>query len=124
LTSPNTSVQYNPVRDEVLIARLYSARQTVMGDAFCGTAFGGDAGKCRDAFPYFAAVFNDPDAVRKWHLDRFCEKFSVQVMVATNADPVWTDPDSWVWTRPSLVANPMMRAVPCGAVARSASEAR
>jgi hypothetical protein len=114
LTSSNRSVQYNPVRDEVLIAHLYSTRQAVMGDAGCGSAFGGDYEKCRAVFPSVAAVFNNPDAVRNWDLDSFCDAFQINVLVATNADPVWGDPGGWVWSRPSLVANPSVHAVACG----------
>lgn len=114
LTSPGTTVQYNPVRDEVLIAHLYSTRQAVMGDSNCGSAFGGDFAKCRQAFPYFATVFNDPQAADTWDLDRFCDDFQVNVLVATNADPVWADRNSWVWTRPVLYANPAVRSISCG----------
>ena len=122
LTPIDATVQYNPVRDEVLISHLYSTRQAVMGDAFCGSAFGGDPAKCRQAFPYVAAVFNAPDAVRNWNLDQFCDTFQVNVLVATDADPVWGDPDSWVWARPALVANPMIRAVICGTESRSKAD--
>jgi hypothetical protein len=114
MTSPNTIVQFNPVRDEVLIARLYSDRQNAMGDDGCGSAFGGDLQKCRDAFRYFAAVFNDPDTVSAWNVNQFCDKFAIPVLVATDADPVWGDPNSWVWRSPVLVSNPQMRAVRCG----------
>jgi hypothetical protein len=122
LTSPGTTVQYNPVRDEVLISHLYSTRQAVMGDAFCGSAFGGDVEKCRHAFPYVATVFNAPDAVRNWDMDRFCDDFQVNVLVATDADPVWNDPSAWVWNRPALMVNPGMRAIRCG-TARSSKAA-
>jgi hypothetical protein len=115
LTPINASLQYNPVRDETLIAHLYSTRQAVMGDSSCGSAFGGDVQNCRQAFPYIASVFNAPDAVRNWNLDSFCDQFQVNVLVATDADPVWQDPSSWVWVRPSLLANPEVRAIPCGA---------
>jgi hypothetical protein len=114
LTPPMATVQYNPVRDEVLISHLYSPRQAVMGDAFCGSGFGGDVEKCRQAFPTIAKVFNDPDAVRKWNLDKFCDDYKVNVLLATDADPVWKDLESWVWHRPNLLANPSMRAVACG----------
>jgi hypothetical protein len=112
-------VQYNPVREEVLISHLYSTRQAAMGDASCGSAFGGDVEKCKNALPYFATVFNAPDNVRTWDLDRFCDDFQVNVLVAMDSDPVWGDPASWVWTRPSLLANPSMRAIPCGSASRS-----
>jgi hypothetical protein len=116
LTAPNSLVQYNPVRDEVIMAHLYSTRQAVMGDQSCESAFGGDAEKCSKVFPDFAVVFNDPAVARKWNLDVFCSDFQINVLVATDADPVWQDPDSWVWTRPTLLANPAMRAIPCGTV--------
>ena len=114
MTSPSAFVQYNPVRDEVLLMHLYSARQAIVGDAYCGSVFGGDWQKCRDVFPAFAAVFNGPDTVRNWNLDAFCTAFHVNVLVATDADPVWRDPDSWVWRRSSFYSNPLVRAVPCG----------
>lgn len=117
LTSPGTTVQYNPVRDEVITTHLYSSRQAVMGDAFCGSAFGGDTARCRAAFPDFAKLFNDPQAVSGWNLDKFCDDYHVDLLVATNADPVWHDPHSWVWTRRELLANPSMRVVPCGRAA-------
>jgi len=122
LTPSDATVQYNPVRNEVVISHLYSARQAAMGDAFCGNAFGGDAAKCRENFPLFATAFNAPDAVRGWDLDRFCDHFRVNVLVATETDPVWGDPLSWVWTRPVLVANPAMRAVSCGKLPRDSAE--
>jgi len=122
LTSSHSSVQYNPVRDEVVMAHLYSTRQATMGDESCASAFGGDVDKCRKAFPYFAVVFNDPAVARNWNLDTFCDDFQVNVLVATDADPVWNDPDSWVWTRPSLLANPAMRAVLCGIAAFPAAK--
>jgi hypothetical protein len=118
LTYPAATVQYNPVRNEVLISHLYSTRQAVMGDAFCGSGFGGDVDKCRQVFPAFAKVFNDPDAVRKWDLDRFCDEFKVNVLLATDADPVWKDQESWVRVRPSLLGNPSVRAIRCGAALR------
>jgi hypothetical protein len=114
LTNPSNVVQYNPIGDEVLIAHLYSTRQAVTGDDNCGSVFGGDAGQCRKAVPYFVAVFNNPDSVRNWNMDRFCNAFGVHVLVATDADSVWYDANSWVWTQPLLVANPMMRAITCG----------
>jgi hypothetical protein len=118
LTSPTTSVQYNPVGVEVLVSHLYSTRQAVMGDPLCGSAFGGEVEKCKQTFSYFATVFNAPAAMRNWNLDAFCDDFRVNVLVATDADPVWQDRESWVWIRPNLLANPMMRAVACGSTYR------
>jgi hypothetical protein len=89
---------------EVLMAHLYSTRKAVMGDPSCGGAFGGDVVICRKAFPYIASVFNSPDAVRNWNLDGFCNDSHVNVLVASDIDPVWQDIDSWVWTGPASSA--------------------
>jgi hypothetical protein len=114
LTTPGTSLQYNPVREEVMISQLNAPRQVVMGDAFCVSAFGGDVEKCRKAFPTVAKIFNDPEAVRSWGIDKTCSDFHINLLVATDADPVWKDSTSWVWNRPTLLSNPAVRAVPCG----------
>jgi hypothetical protein len=120
LTPSRAFVQYNPVRDETLIAHLYSTRQAVMGDSSCGSAFGGDIAACRKAFPRFDPVFNSPDS-RSLKLDEFCEEFHIAALVATDADPVWQDRKSWVWVRPSLLNdNPSMRAIACGGRALTA----
>jgi hypothetical protein len=119
LTASTAQVQYNPVGNELLYIHLYSTRQAVRGDMECGSTFGGDPQECKKALPYFAAVFNAPDVVRSWNLDRFCDAYQVNVLVATDTDPVWNDPYSWVWTRPSLHANPSLRAVACGAASLS-----
>ncbi len=118
LTSSSMSAQYNPVRDEVLIAHLYSTRQAIMGDAFCESGFGGNLQNCRKAFPRMASAFNSPSAARGLDLDRFCDDFRVDVLVATDVDPVWQDKSSWVWARPSLLSNPSLRAIPCGTASR------
>lgn len=114
LASPTASVQYNPVGDEVLITHLYSTRQAALGDEGCGAAFGGDADRCRQALPVFAALFNGPEVARGLDLDRVCNVFQLNLLLATDADPVWQDPGSWVWTRQTLLANPAVRAIPCG----------
>ncbi len=114
MTPAGAVVQYNPVQNEVLMNHLYSTRQAVMGDEDCGSVFGGDSLKCKQASPYITSLFTAPDLVRGWDLDRVCDEFRVNVLAANDTDPVWQDPTSWVWTRESLLANPSMRAIPCG----------
>jgi hypothetical protein len=121
LTASTTFVQYNPVGDEVFMTHLYSTRQAVIGEEGCASVFGGEASKCKEAFPYIASIFNSPNAVRGWNLDGVCDAFHVNVLVATDVDPVWQDPTSWVWTRRDLLANPAMRAIPCGTLTNSSA---
>jgi len=120
LTPSAAVVQYNPTGTETLIAHLYSTRQAAMGDQECGSPFGGDLQKCKQMYPYVAAIFNSPKAIRDWSLDRLCDEFHINVLVATDVDPAWQDRYGWVWIKPALFVNPSMRAINCGTVARTA----
>jgi hypothetical protein len=111
---PTAVAQYNPANNQTLLAHLYSTRQTVAADAGCGSEFGGDKKACDAAFPYLNAAFNEPSYVRQWDMDEFCRIMKVNLLVATEADPVWRDPGSWVWTRETVYANPALRIVRCG----------
>jgi hypothetical protein len=113
-TAGSSLVQYNPIREEVLMDHLYSARQAAIGDVGCGSDFGGDPQQCKGVLPAFVAVFNQPETIQSWDLDRFCDAFGLNVLVSTDTDPVWRDSESWVWSRPTLIANPAMRAFACG----------
>jgi len=119
LTPSKAVVQYNPAGSETVMAHLYSTRQAAMGDPECGSPFGGDLRKCKQMYPYVAAVFNSPEAIRNWSLERLCDEFHINVLVATDADPAWRDRYGWVWIKPALSTNPALRAVPCGAGART-----
>jgi hypothetical protein len=114
LTPPTASIQYNPFFGEAFVAHLYLNHQAVVGDYGCGSDFGADPQKCTQPLLYFAAAFNRPEIASTWDIDAFCREFQVDVLVATDADPVWRDVNSWVWTRAPLYANPAMRAVSCG----------
>jgi hypothetical protein len=114
LTPSTALVQYDPVREEVTMAHLYSTRQTVMGDRECASAFGGDLENCTKALPSVFMVFNGAEAMKTRNLDAFCDEFHVNVLVVDDVDPVWKYPGSWVWDRPTLIANPSFRAIPCG----------
>jgi hypothetical protein len=110
----NSVVQYNPSGPLNWLVHLYSTAQTAAGDRGCGAAFGGDVLTCNKGMPYISATFNSPDDVRNWDLDKVCDAFSINLLVATDTDPVWSDPDGWVWTRKAVVANRAFRGIPCG----------
>jgi hypothetical protein len=114
LTAPSSVLQYNPVGRKKLFLHLYSTHQAAAGDDTCGSTFGGNIDKCRQAMPYIVAAFNYPAGIRGWDLNRFCDSFSVNLLAATDADPVWQDPASWVWSRRPLVSNDAIRIIPCG----------
>jgi hypothetical protein len=107
-------LQANPSGRNVFLVNLYSTHPMAAGDENCGSTFGGDPEKCREAMPYIAAAFNSPEGIRDWNINRFCDAFAVNLLVATDADPVWIDRGSWVWTTKPIVANDSLRAFPCG----------
>ncbi len=81
-------MQYNPVSMNLELMHLYSTRQVAAGDQSCSSSFGGDPEKCDKAMPYLVTVFNYPENIRDWNIDRFCNTFSINLLVATEADPV------------------------------------
>ena len=107
-------VQYNPDNNEVLATHLYSHQQALAGDIGCDADFGGDRLACAQLMPYIQTVYNDPIGLRQWDLNAFCRSAKLDALIATPADPVWRDPESWVWRQPLLAGNPGMRAVSCG----------
>jgi hypothetical protein len=113
--TPHSSVlQYNPRGADLFLFHLYADRQAAAGDDSCGSTFGGDPEKCEQACRYIDAAFNIPNATHRWNMDRFCDMYQINLLVATNSDPVWKDGESWVWTRSPLLANDTMRAFRCG----------
>jgi len=110
----NSVVQYNPIGPLNNTVHFYSTTQAAAGDRGCGTSFGGDVDKCHDALRYLLPVFNSPAVAWESNIDQVCNMYSVNVLVATDTDPVWGDPNSWVWMRRPLVSNSVFRGIPCG----------
>ena len=87
-------------------------RQTVIaaGPPTCGTDLGGDPSHCPQMstaiLPLFVAANADQARAvcRTWHID---------YLVANTYDPVWHDPNSWVWTLNPVLAAPEFRALDC-----------
>jgi hypothetical protein len=113
-TTPASRVQYNPIGYDNWLMHLYSTRRVAAGDQGCSTTFGGDPKLCEQAMPYLAALFNSPEVIGGVDVDRICDAYSLNLLVAIDSDPVWRDPESWVWSRDAVVANKSLRAVPCG----------
>jgi hypothetical protein len=107
-------VQYNPSGPDLYFFHLYVDRQAAAGDDSCGSGFGGDPEKCKQASGYIEAAFNKPRTTHEWNFDQFCDEYQINVLAATSSDKVWNDTESWLWTRRPLVADDTMRAVACG----------
>lgn len=114
MTPQSAVLQYNPMGTDLYFFHLYADRQAAAGDDSCGTPFGGDWEKCQKALPYINAAFSVRQAASTWDMDQFCDMFHINILVATDSDPVWKDEGSWVWSRPARVATGILRAVNCG----------
>jgi hypothetical protein len=96
------------------LIRLYSGHPFAAGDESCGAAFGGNLERCREAMPYLEAPFQI--GVSSRDVNTICSRFGLRILLVTDVDPVWHDPDSWVWRSNTIVANDAMRAFVCGAL--------
>jgi hypothetical protein len=111
---PSAVLQYNPIGDDVFFFHLYGDRQAAAGDDSCGTPFGGDWEKCRQALPHMDAAFSARQTARPGDIDQFCDLYNINILVATDSDPVWKNEAGWAWTRPPLFATDVLRAIACG----------
>jgi hypothetical protein len=114
-------LQANPATQHSVLHMLYSghdsAAATPMGDPECGTAFGGGPVLCTLRQQKLAQLFELPDGS---NLDATCREYGIDAVVVENADRVWLEPASWIWTESPTVANDYVRAFRCGAMSAGA----
>ena len=112
MVSPDAIVQHNPATLGYVPFLLYSRYQAVAAVPGCNTVFGGDPAKCAPLYSELHDLYLRP--ARGADLDELCDRMSIDVLVASDLDRAWADKKSWVWTTEPLVANPYLRAIPCG----------
>lgn len=108
-------LQANPATDDLILHMLYSGRDSAAGDGDCGTDFGGDEDLCSDRLERLDALFKLPDGN---DLDATCRDYGIDAFVVEDADPVWREPNSWVWSKRPSLANAYVRAFRCGSAAQ------
>ena len=114
-TPVDAVVENNPSRELGSIPfGMYADRQLASADADCGTVLGGDPAVCAVMHLLLLDLFNPRAGVSATSPDAVCRQFGISVLVADDTDPVWKDRDSWVWQRPPLAGNSMVRAIACG----------
>ena len=106
-------VQLNPSASSYVGDLLYSDRATAAAGAHCGTVFGGNPEECVDRIRQLKGLFDGGPEIEK--IDGACRKMGIDVLVATNTDAAWANPESWVWRRSPMVADNYVRAFWCGA---------
>jgi hypothetical protein len=114
LVPANAVVQFNPLEQAYIPHLLYSDHDAIAGMSDCGIAFGGVAGRCTPRMAALTALYANPSLVDSAGLDAICRDYGINVILVEDIDPVWRDPESWVWKRTPLVANSYARAFRCG----------
>lgn len=117
MLAPGAIIQPNPIATSYLPLLLYSNHQAAAHGRDCGVGFGGDPLQCEKIIVPLANLYLTQHPIRGSDVDALCNALSINVLVATDADQVWHDANGWVWQRNALVANPYMRAIPCGRLA-------
>ncbi len=77
---------------------------------WCGSELGGDPTGCPAIAAAVHSLYNDASGSQARVV---CSQYGMQYLVAYVYDPAWKDPQSWVWTLPSVVAQPKFRALDC-----------
>jgi len=101
-------VQQNPALDNPVYWGIYADRQTAVEGFRCGNEFGGTGDGCAEFYPALVAIFDS--GAQADQVETLCRRLHIDVLVVTSGDPVWSNPDSWVWKKTPLVSANDVRA--------------
>ena len=125
----NARTQFNPSGLMAPAMSFFSNRQIVAADGGCGTAFGGDFTRCLPVNLALHHLFGtQPFSTQVDGFDRFppslslanagdfaqvCNDLSLDAVLVGSTDPVWQQPNAWVWTLTPEIAYPTLRVFSC-----------
>jgi hypothetical protein len=92
---PSARVQWRPLPGYDPFNAMYTRRPVVLGSKF-PTDLGVTRDRADPLYAVVAPIFEHGAAASPWPR---CEKYSIAALLASSSDPVWADPQSWVWTR-------------------------
>jgi hypothetical protein len=112
---PDAIVQFNAEDNwlfwkNVDLANINRQAAIVAGPPGCGTDLGGDPSGCPAMSAAIMPIFQTGTADQARTV---CRAWRIHYLVANIYDPVWHDPQSWVWTLNPILANPDFRALDC-----------
>lgn len=117
-------VQHNPdIKDGDLLYQdrridifhgLYGHRQVVAADPEYGTLFGIPPVMYKAVASSIAPLFADPPAVDEGLVQKVCKQFGISALVVKDTDPIWKNPEGWVWKEKPLFGNDVARVLACG----------
>ncbi|HEV2201600.1 MAG TPA: hypothetical protein VGR73_17405 [Bryobacteraceae bacterium] len=110
-TSDRAFIQNNPnVAVQDTFYGIYADRRTLAEDATCSAAFGGDPHECPALVERLDGLFAGRGQET---LESLCRSLPIDIVVAKDTDPAWSDPSSWIWRHPPLFANDFVRLFGC-----------
>jgi hypothetical protein len=111
-TPPAAVLQINPkVLTQDTPAGLYADRQSVVTGPDCLWIFGGDARQCAPILTSVEELFSSEPGPRSF--EQVCSTLPIDILVAKDIDPVWRNPQGWVWERQPVFANEYVRMFKC-----------
>ncbi len=118
----------NPDSTQRTMGTLYANRQLIAPEPKCMAAFGGSATACTEELPALRRVFGEsPDGTAEntaeevanpSALDEVCRRNKASAVLVSQDDPVWSRPQSWVWSESPTYANSRERLYSCEQVKR------
>jgi hypothetical protein len=116
-TPVNSIAQYNPESKLTIQLEIYSRYQVADGFApGCATVFGGSLEDCRIPEAGIKRIFNPVrgDVLTGADVAQVCRSLKVDLLLVNARDPVWNNPDSWVWKTKPSIQNDFVRIYQCG----------
>jgi hypothetical protein len=109
-TPETATIQFNPeVVFQETTAMLYADRRAVAADTACNVNFGGDPKLCAPMVARLSELYHGSGG----GTDAVCATLPIDVVVAKDTDPVWSDRGSWVWRQPADYASRYVRLFRC-----------
>ena len=113
-TPPDAVVQASPhVVFQDTLGMNYSGRRTAAADMTCLAGFGGDPRLCPPIVSRLEEIFPPPGQSAASAILDVCEALPLDVVVAKDTDPMWSDRRSWVWTENPAYGNDYVRLFRC-----------
>lgn len=103
-------VQHNPDAERAFGYGLYSRARVAVSDRHNGRLFGASAPAVMSRVETLSPVFSG--SIGSEEAGKRLAKYSIDAIVLTSSDPVWSDRTAWVWRREPLFASAHVRIIP------------
>ena len=96
---------------------LYADRRIVAAGRQCDTPYGGDPKLCGPIMARLERLYPVAGQPAGISVAEVCHDLPIDVIAVKDTDPVWSDPNSWVWTGKPVFSNAYIRLFGCHAIA-------